>query len=83
MTEAGKRKFENVPAGGVSLTFSTTLTGDEVRCAAGVFFVKQKSACERWLDLVPTDHRSHAYPTRVREFDFNRGGFTLVTPAGA
>lgn len=80
--QVGKPKFPGVVAG-AALTFTTTIIGDEVRCAAGTFLVVQKSACERYLDLVPSHHPTHAYPTRVSEFEYNRGGYTLVTPASA
>lgn len=82
MTRAGKPKFPGAVQGS-ALTFTTTLIGDEVRCAAGTFLVRQKSECERYLDLVPSSQPTHAYPTRVSEFDYNRGGYTLVAPAGA
>ena len=80
--KVGKPKYPGpLVAAGTPLTFTTTLAGDEVENAGGTFYVKQKSVGERWLELVPTTHRSHAYPTRVSEFDFNRGGYSLVTPA--
>jgi hypothetical protein len=73
MSKRKEKKSEPV----VALLFTTALTGDEVSNASGTFVVKHKSVCERWLELVPSEHRSHAYPTRLSEYEFNQARFTL------
>lgn len=73
-----KRESKRIEPVITVLEFVTSCVGDTIKNREGEYVIKSKSMCERWLDLVPSNHQAHAYPTRMSEFNFNQAQFQLV-----